>query len=298
MTEFKSYNSYYEFSAEVLNKSRYIYDKKTKIFINALIDTCENHDAELRKGSILFRAQRGCDKEPIFDQATNEHIADDDYPYKKERMFPLKEKSIEGRANPRGISYLYLSSDKNTACAEARPWKDSIISLGIFHVKKNIKIIDCSKVKKKFEFFLEQPEPHIKEECVWADINNTFSQPVNPNDPKTEYIPTQIIAEIIREQGYDGIAYKSSLEKGYNIVLFDFNAVEMLGCWLTKTKDIFFDFEHRKRGYGKTVIEKQKDKNSSYIPYNIIFKNNKPTPPKKITEHINQFGNAYKKNNS
>jgi len=77
MTEFKSYNSYYEFSAEVLNKSRYIYDKKTKIFINALIDTCENHDAELRKGSILFRAQRGCDKEPIFDQATNEHIADD-----------------------------------------------------------------------------------------------------------------------------------------------------------------------------------------------------------------------------
>jgi len=240
MSEFKSYSSYFDFATSVRNKSRYIYDKLTYDFIEAVQHTCGKYSADIKEGAILFRAQRGCDTRPIYDQETDEHIADDDWPHKRERMLPLKNKSYEGRANVRGITCLYLATDRDTACAEARPWKGSTVSLGIFSAKRNLKIIDCSRFERKFRFYFEEPEPSKREECVWADINSAFSMPVNPNDPETEYVPTQIIAEIIREKGYDGIAYKSSYGKGYNIVLFDINAVKIIGCWLAETNDIEF----------------------------------------------------------
>ena len=254
MSEFKSYRSYFDFSSAVRNRYRYVYDKPTYDFIQAVQHTCEKYSTDIKEGSILFRAQRGCDTRPVHEQETGEYIADDDWPYKKERMLPLKNKSYEGRANPRGITYLYLASNKDTDCAEVRPWKGSIISLGVFHVKKNLKIIDCSKFNKTIRIYFEEPDPSKREECVWCNINSAFSRPVNPNDPETEYVPTQIIAEIIREKGYDGIAYKSSFEEGYNIVLFDSDAVEIIGCWLTETKDIKFEFNHSKSGYGKNII--------------------------------------------
>ena len=35
-----------------------------------------------------------------------------------------------------------------------------------------------------------------------------------------EYVPTQFAAELLRDVGFDGIAYASSLGKGSNLVLF------------------------------------------------------------------------------
>lgn len=293
MTDFHSYRSYFDFALAVTTKRRFIYDEKTAEFISAISHSCQNYTNQIKKNSILFRAQRGCDSRPVYDQETGEHIADDDWPYSKKRMFPIKNMSFAGRANPRGISFPYLSNDRDTACAEVRPWKGQILSFGLFQVKRDLKIVDFSRVTKKSHIYFEEPEPSTREECVWSNINNAFSKPVNPNDPEIEYIPTQIIAEIIRKQGYDGIAYKSSLGKGYNIVLFDVDTVEIIGCWLTKTKDIFFDFEHRKIGYGKIIKDSKKDHGSLYKAYHIIFENSEPIPSQKITKYINKFGGAY-----
>lgn len=215
MPEFKSHRSYFDFAASVRKRYRYIYDKPTNDFIEAVQNTCGKHSADIKEGSILFRAQKGCDTRPVYEQETNEHIADEDWPYKKERMFPLKNKSNEGRANAKGITCLYLASDKDTACAEVRPWKGQQISLGLFAVKRDLKIVDCSRVTGKLHIYLKEPDAIKREECVWASINTAFSKPVNPNDPETEYVPTQILAEVVLEQGYDGIAYKSSLGEGY-----------------------------------------------------------------------------------
>ena len=47
------------------------------------------------------------------------------------RMKPLVNKAIEGRINPKGIPYLYLSTKKETAMSEVRPWIGAAIALSI-----------------------------------------------------------------------------------------------------------------------------------------------------------------------
>ena len=198
MIEFKSWQSYSNFAFLVTKKSRYVFNRVIKKFLKALIFTGKRRVINIEKDGILFRAQRGCDARPVLDE-NGEHIADDDWPYSEKRMLPINDKATEGRANPRGIRYLYLANDRDTACAEVRPWKGSAISLGLFRIKQKLKLIDCTKVSKRIRVYFEEPAPEIRENCVWDDINNAFSRPINPNDPETEYVPTQIIAEVFRK---------------------------------------------------------------------------------------------------
>ena len=74
----------------------------------------------------------------------------------------------------------------------------------------------------------------------------SFSEPLERSDDVAEYIPTQVVAELFKREGYDGIAYKSAFgEKGYNICLFDVDAAVLDYCRLHKVKGINFDFgEH------------------------------------------------------
>jgi len=239
------------FSHSVRKRNRYIFDNKVQNFIQAVIETCSFRQGEIPSESKLFRAQLGCTSRPIIQDG--EHVADEEWPYSPERMVPVQGKSFEGRANPRGITYLYLANNKETACAEVRPYKGAFVSVGVFTVKRDLKVIDCTKDIREFKkgiIYFEEPDPETREKMVWAEINKAFSKPVNPNDPETEYVPTQIIAEIFRKEGFDGFACQSSLvEKGVNVVLFDVNDAEMTSCWLTKTNNISFDFTHRKYGY-------------------------------------------------
>jgi len=64
---------------------------------------------------------------------------------------------------------------------------------------------------------------------MWDEINEAFSQPVPNNEDHINYIPTQIIAELVRREGYDGIGYESVFARGegVNIALYDMSAVEL-----------------------------------------------------------------------
>ena len=205
MMNFESWQSYSNFALMVRKKSRYVFGPTVTKFLDAIISTGEKRAIHIPKDRIFFRDQRGCDGRPILDE-NEEHMDDEDWPYSKERMFPIKGKATEGRANPGGISYIYLADDRDTACAEVRPWKGSALSLGLFRIKRELKIIDCTNVAKRIRFYFKEPAPEVRENCVWDDINNAFSKPINPNDPETEYVPTQIIAEVFRKEGYDGLA--------------------------------------------------------------------------------------------
>ena len=75
-------------------------------------------------------------------------------------------------------------------------------------------------------------------------LNNAFARPVGPDDPHVGYVPTQIIAELFRDNDFDGIAYKSSLsENGYNVALFDVDAAEVKDCHLFKIKGVKYQSE-------------------------------------------------------
>ena len=87
---------------------------------------------------------------------------------------------------------------------------------------------------------MKEPGPEEKKIAVWRDIDKAFSRPVTQNESTADYVPTQIIAEFFKNNGFDGIAYRSSLDKGHNVVLFDLNVADLINCTLYETTKILF----------------------------------------------------------
>ena len=117
----------------------------------------------------------------------------------------------EGRANPRNISYLYMSDDIKTSIFEVRPHVNQNISVAEIRVDKNLEIYD---------FCSEKGTEDISEYFMLQKISELFSD--TKQQAGNDYYATQYISEYIKKKGYDGIRYKSSLNpEGHNIVLFD-----------------------------------------------------------------------------
>ena len=132
---------------------------------------------------------------------------------------PPKELAGHGRLNPKGIPYLYLSSNQLTAVSEIRPWVGSNVTVAQFELIKDIQLINFSN-----KYFKNKPkdEQFSGAEFTWEElISWMFTHPFDPRDD-TAYVPTQYLSERIKGEGYDGILYDSSLNpNGYNVTLFD-----------------------------------------------------------------------------
>lgn len=123
--------------------------------------------------------------------------------------------------------------------SEVRPWLGAVISLGIFKIIKKLSVIDCSvNISDTKKVYLENPTPEIREKAVWRDINQAFSKPVDNNEDRSEYVPTQILAELFRDIGFNGIAYKSLLGEGLNIVLFNLDDAIVERAFLYEVKSL------------------------------------------------------------
>lgn len=153
MRKFRSWRDYRDFVWFVKHKNRFFYNRKTQEFLQTVLETGKNRIKIIRKGTYLWRAQLGNNGDYF-----NPRL------FSKNRIVPLADKATEGRANPKGIPYLYLSDKKETAMAEVRPLKGSHISLGLFKLSKDIKIIDCThKGKHKIIPFGEEGSPEERE---------------------------------------------------------------------------------------------------------------------------------------
>jgi hypothetical protein len=165
-------------------------------------------------------------------------------PYPPKRMKPIPYFASEGRANPKGIPYLYLATDKETAMSEVRPWLGSSISVGQFKTTKELHVIDCSvRHASSTIFYFEEPNEEKRKVSVWSNIDKAFAKPINPSDKVSDYVPTQILAELFKSKGYDGIVYKSALSTRFNLALFDLEFAELINCSLYEVKSIDFQFE-------------------------------------------------------
>ena len=245
---FRSCQSYWRFESAVANCTRYIFEKETSEFLKEILSSCKSRQRTIKSGTIFWRSQLGGDVRPVCDDEGNE-IADEPCPFPEERMRPLKFLANEGRANPKGIPYLYVATSKETAMSEVRPWIGSEISVAQFRVVKELTIIDCSENYTANPLFFDnerglyEPSVEEKERAVWAHIDKAFSEPVTQDDNHAYYAPTQIIAELFKKNGFDGVAYKSMLSDGYNIAFFDPLVVEMLNCFLYEALKVSFSFE-------------------------------------------------------
>lgn len=245
---FQSHNDFKLFANSVRRKNRFILDEFKKNFLDTIISTSESRVKYIKERTSLWRAQRGSTTRKI--SIENDEVEfEEDLPYPSERMVPLENKCSEARANPKGIRHLYLSNLKETALAEVRPFLKENISLGHFKAAKNLKVVDCSNDPKKDAIawdgndFVERiVDPTEREEIVWGDINEAFSRPINKDDIIDEYVPSQIIAEVFKMNDFDGVVYKSSLDEGYNVVLFDVNSVKLVECCLYRLDKICYNF--------------------------------------------------------
>ena len=245
---FDSSSSYQMFSNEVTRGSRYILSVKSTNFLEALLATSEDRVRVLKKGSVLWRAQLGHDWRPEYWQG--DLIDNSPYAFSPQRMKPLENSASEGRANPKGIPYLYLSNDRDTALSEVRPWIGSVISAGQFGTNRELRLFDFSvEYGKQMHYFLNEPSDEQKIQAVWSHVDNAFSQPVNESDSSSNYVPTQVIAEYIKSKGYDGIVFKSSLAKGHNIALFDLESASILNCSTYEARSLSFDFSEASMDY-------------------------------------------------
>ena len=174
-------------------------------------------------------------------------------PLAKEKMKPLRDFAFEGRANPKGIPYLYLATHPETAMAEVARWAGPKISLGQFKVRRALTLINFTLGERPKTIYAGgEPPIELLEQYVWADIDSAFSKPVARNDASADYVPTQIIAELFKNNGYDGLAYQSSLGScypGHNVVLFDLDVADLVACAPHEVTQIEFKFKQLGNGY-------------------------------------------------
>ena len=258
MVHFKSWQSYRAFRRRITREARYILDAESQKFLDTLIATSEDRQRVFDEGKAFFwRAQLGHDWREMNDEEG--HSWDDLVPYSPKRMTPFPDKATEGRANPKGIPCLYLSTLKETAMSEVRPLVGAYISVSQFKTTRKLTIIDLSVLHDaSHDFYFEEPEPEKLTSAVWSHVDQAFSEPVSPSDDLAEYVPTQIIAERFKHEGFDGIAYKSAFgEDGYNVALFDLDAAECVNGFLYEAKAINIEFKQIANHY--SVQRKDKD---------------------------------------
>lgn len=172
-------------------------------------------------------------------------------------MRPRSALAIEGRVNPKGISYLYLATDTLTAASEVRPWVGQYITIAKFTTENELNLIDLTKNKISDSEYLKRLlsnkivdgelvrvlNTNQVNQLIWHDIDKAFSQPVEQADEVADYAPTQIIAEFIKSRGYDCIRFKSSVGEGDNIVLFDQKNVDFVESHVVNVKNISLQIE-------------------------------------------------------
>jgi RES domain-containing protein len=245
--EFKSWRSFWEFEKAVKRERRYVHGAEVKSFLDTVLQTAKTRKDVLPKGFVLWRAQLGCDWEPVIHEG--EHIYDEPHPFSKRRMTPRASQAVEGRANPKGIPYLYLASKRDTAMAEVRAWIGSDISVARFKTVREMQIVNVVTDTRQSIVYMKEPIAEKREQCVWKDIDMAFARPISVSDDVADYVPTQIIAELFKGDGFDGIAYRSAVGDGDNIALFYIDTARLISCHLFRTKGMNLEFEESGNPY-------------------------------------------------
>jgi RES domain-containing protein len=184
-------------------------------------------------GSKLWRAQLGSDWDDVETEGRIV-IAQIPGPLAPERMKPRRNEAIEGRVNPRGIPCLYLATRRDTAIAEVRPWLDAHVSVALFETIRELTIVNVwsDTPMRQVRSYVGEPDAEMRNAAVWADVDWAFSRPVTAKDTTADYAPTQVVAEMFADAGYDGVAYRSALGDGHNVALFDLDAARLRSCVL------------------------------------------------------------------
>jgi len=125
--------------------------------------------------------------------------------------------STAGRVNRPGVSYLYLASTSETAAAEIRPHPGELVSLGCFDVTKDLSIVDLTT---NHLTKLWRTDEELEMLVLVVAMEKMFSTTAPPSN-RSAYTVTQFLGELFRRHGFDGVKFRSTVEAGDNLVIFD-----------------------------------------------------------------------------
>lgn len=226
-------NAWEDVKAEVKTNTRFF------CHMDSIVDVLGDFDVDkdsliLFKDNIFFRARVHHKEEPAF---------------RKEEMGgpPTPELATPGRANPKGIRYLYLCCDDKTPFYEVRPYYLDRVDIGKFLIlEDNVKIVDFTARVNLFNVFYDAGEDifkqKVKRRVLFDAISGDLSKPLRSFDSELEYIPTQYICEYFKDSGADGIMFKSSvIDTGKNLVLFHPEKAECVEVYPYEVNNITID---------------------------------------------------------
>lgn len=254
MSVFKSPLDYRRFATQIRNNRRFLHTPEVSAFLEAVCQGSQNRLVTVPTGRTFCRAQlghseprRGLGSDHVWVEA----------PHPPERMIPSKRNASEGRINPRGIAYLYLASDKKTAISEVRPSAEMFVTVAWFETTRKLTLVNLSRQRGEdaptgllsIAMAISENQGPLSPEQVdamnWAQIDNAFSQPVDPSDQYLQYVPTQVLAESLVDQDYDGIIYKSGLSaEGHNVALFNVTSAQFVSARLFRITHVDYQFEN------------------------------------------------------
>lgn len=246
MSEFRSYRSFWTFAWYVRRHRRYRLPAEHLEFLETVIATGQKRIETIPAGTNFYRAQAGHDWRP---EGQGEEAFEVECAFPPERMKPLADRALEGRANPKGIPFLYVATSMKTSVGECRPWVGAHVSVSQVKTVRELKILNCTSDKQGASFYFDEPDPSKREEAVWRDIDRAFAEPVTRSDDTADYAPTQILAELFRENGMDGVGYRSALGTGHNLALFELNCAEVINGQLVKVDSLDITFSQADNPY-------------------------------------------------
>lgn len=199
----------------------YINEDILKLFIRCVCKT-------YRAGSIFYRARISYD--------AGGYSVDDMYA-------PPRGKATAGRANPDGISMLYLADQVKTTLYEIRAGVYDYVTIGTFELLEDIEVINLADIDKISPFFAANAYGiDFLRQAVNADnlkvISNEIAKPLRRHDSSLDYLPTQYISDFIKSKTYAGIEYASTMcPGGINTAIFD-EKPSFIKCVKTEVYDI------------------------------------------------------------
>lgn len=216
-SDFTSQTTAWEnFKEELKHQNRFF--PKNSLY-SSLFDIREGHT-----DGILFQIMEQLKVEYDIGEIFYRARVSDDNLTKEKMGMPPKGYASAGRANPIGISYLYVAENEDTCVAEVRPNNTSNIYISSFIPIKKLSIVDLTEPRKKLSscsFDETRFNTAIEIITLLETLSSELSKPVRPESSSIDYIPTQFLCEFIKSfSNCDGIAFESSFRKGKNFVFF------------------------------------------------------------------------------
>lgn len=222
---------------ELKSKNRFSNEKLDKL-IDSLVSE-ESNTEEIEVGTAFFRARKYTenDAETRFRKPSETLFQG----YDKVNSYANLQAPNEGRCNPIFIPYLYVAESIPCCIHEIGAHIGDIISVAEISVKEPLKILSLSK-----RFAISSRAPSIIEDIPDSTITllleGIFSK---RHEKQWDYLTTQYIAEKVKNKGFDGISFFSSVYSGddrTNYTIFNLEKCEAVKSKLCKISNITVEY--------------------------------------------------------